>query len=241
MVSDERAPGVSAALHERIGAALQAGERPWLQKNNLRLGSIVLQRSDGRDAPALREVAIQMARRGLDVAGAFDTFVPSTYVRGSRTYAVDVAGLEHVIARRIRGENRVTKAGQRFHQMGYARYIVQVPTVYERLSTGALFRQDHHPVTGDQLGWNVELNVRGAPEQALSQLNRLYDEWVASGAAQAAVVPGSDYGPSVKLHVDTTRRPRFDLQEAYVRDGKRTVDTILDRVVFGEPVFAEDL
>ena len=135
----------------------------------------------------------------------------------------------------------MTKAGQRFHQMGYARYIVQVPTVYERLSTGALFRPDHYSVTGDQVGWNVELNVRGAPEQALSQLNRLYDEWVASGAAQAAVVPGSDYGPSVKLHVDTTRRPRFDMQQAYVRDGKRTVDTILDRVVFGEPVFAEDL
>ena len=77
MVSDERAPGVSAALRKRIGAALQAGERPWLQKNNLRLGSIVLQRSDGRDAPALREMAIQMARRGLDVAGAFDTSVPS--------------------------------------------------------------------------------------------------------------------------------------------------------------------
>ena len=69
MVSDERAPGVSAALRKRIGAALEAGERPWLQRNNLRLGSIVLQRADGRDAPALREVAIQMSSRGLDVAG----------------------------------------------------------------------------------------------------------------------------------------------------------------------------
>ncbi len=110
---------------------------PLAPKNNLRLGSVVLQRADGRDAPALREVALQMARRGLNVAGAFDTFVPNAYVRGSRTYAVDVAGLEHMIARRVRGENRATKAGQRFHQMGYARYIVQVPTVYERLSTGA--------------------------------------------------------------------------------------------------------
>ena len=82
MMVDERAPGVSAALRKRISAALQAGERPWLQRNNLRLGSIVLQRADGRDAPALREVAIQMARRGLDVAGAFDTFVPSTYLDG---------------------------------------------------------------------------------------------------------------------------------------------------------------
>ncbi len=31
------------------------------------------------------------------------------------------------------------------------------------------------------------------------------------------------------------------MQEAYVRDGRRTVDTILDRVVFGEPVLAEDM
>ena len=67
MVSDERAPGVSAALRKRIGAALEAGERPSLQGKNLRLGSVVLQRSDGRDAPALREVALQMACRGLDV------------------------------------------------------------------------------------------------------------------------------------------------------------------------------
>ena len=146
MASDERAAGVSAALRRRIGAALDAGERPALQRNNLRLGSIVLQRADGRDAPALREVALQMARRGLDVAGAFDTFRPSTSVRGHRTYAVDVAGLEHVIARRIRGENRVTKAGQRFHTTSYSRWIVHVPTVYERVSTGARFREDHYNV-----------------------------------------------------------------------------------------------
>ncbi len=74
VVNDERAPGVSAALRRRIAAALDAGERPTLQRKNLRLGSIVLQRTDGRDAPALREVANQMARRNLDTAGAFDTF-----------------------------------------------------------------------------------------------------------------------------------------------------------------------
>ena len=116
VVNDERAPGVSAALRRRIAAALDAGERPTLKKKNLRLGPIVLQRTNGRDAPALREVAIQMARRNMDVAGAFDTFRPSTSIRGRNTYAVDVAGLEHVIARRVRGENRVTKAGQRYHR-----------------------------------------------------------------------------------------------------------------------------
>ena len=105
VVNDERASGVSAALRRRIAAALDAGERPTLQRNNLRLGSIVLQSTDGRDRPALREVELQMARRNLDTAGAFDTFRPSTSVRGRNTYAVDIAGLEHITARRIRGEN----------------------------------------------------------------------------------------------------------------------------------------
>ena len=53
-IVDERAPGVSAALRRRIAAALDSGERPTLQRNNLRLGSIFLQRADGRDRPALR-------------------------------------------------------------------------------------------------------------------------------------------------------------------------------------------
>ncbi len=142
-VVDERASGVSAALRRRIAAALDAGERPTLQRTNLRLGSIVLQSTDGRDRPALREVELQMARRSLNTAGAFDTFWPSTYMRGRNTYAVDIAGLEHIIGRRIRGENRVTRAVQRFHQTSYNRFIVHVPTVYERLSTGALFRPDN--------------------------------------------------------------------------------------------------
>ena len=75
---DERAPGVSAAMRRRIAAALDAGERPMLRGNNLRLGSVFLQRADERDAPALREVELQMARRELPVAGAFDTFQPGT-------------------------------------------------------------------------------------------------------------------------------------------------------------------
>ena len=55
---DEQAPGVSAAMRRRIAAALDAGERPALRGRNLRLGSIVLQRTDGQDKPALREVEI---------------------------------------------------------------------------------------------------------------------------------------------------------------------------------------
>ena len=37
------------------------------------------------------------------------------------------------------------------------------------------------------------------------------------------------------------RRPTFDVQEAYLRDGRLTADAVLDRIVFGEPVMAEDM
>ena len=238
---DKRAPGVSAALRNRVAAALNAGERPALVGQNLRLGSVVLQRADGRDTPALREVELQMGRRNLDTAGAFDTFQPGTSRRGRNTYATDAAGQERMIARRVRGENRVTQAGRRFYRQSYTRYIVHVPTFLVRRSTGQRFRDDRYDVTGEQIGMDVELNVRGSAQEQLDQLNRVYDAWVASGAADAALVAPSDYGPDVELHVDAARRPTFDVQEAYLRDGRLTADTVLDRIVFGEPVHAEDM
>jgi len=185
-------------------------------------------------------VVLQMNRCGLNTTGISDTFAPSIVMRGTRTYATDLAGVERMIARRIGGENRVTTAGRRFHNMGYAQYMLQVPIVFVRESTNATFRQDYLPVTDNQLGWDVQLNVRGAPQEAMSQLNRFYDQWLASGTADQLLIPPSDY-KGAKMIVDTSRRPRFDMQHAYVRDGKRTVDTILDRVVFGTPLFAEDM
>ena len=104
---------------------------------------------------------------------------------------------------------------------------------------GKRFREDKFDVTGEELG--LALNARGTDEQQLSLLNRLYDAWVASGNAQQALVLPSDFGEDVEMFVDTTRRPTFDKQEVGVRDGKFTINTILDRVVFGEPIFADDL
>ena len=82
-VMGSQVAGVSYAMRKRIAAALDAGDLPALKKRNLRLGDIVLQRADGRDTPALQEVAVQMASRGLDTAGVFNTFLPNTHVRGS--------------------------------------------------------------------------------------------------------------------------------------------------------------
>ena len=53
-------------------------------------------------------------------------------------------------------------------------------------------------------------------------------------------MPPSDFGSNVDLRIDTARRPTFDVQTTYMRDGRPTADTLLDRVVFGEPILAED-
>ena len=148
-------------MRRRIAAALASGERPTLRGNNLRLGTIVLQRTDGRDTPALREVEIQMVRRDLPVAGAFDTFQPGMSRRGRNTYAIDAAGHERVVARFVKGENRVTRYGRRYYAQGYARYIAHIPTYLIRRSTGVRFREDHYDITGEELGMPAEfMNTR---------------------------------------------------------------------------------
>ena len=125
---DERAPNVSAAMRRRIAAALDNGERPKLTGNNLKLGTITLQRTDGRDVPAMREVELQMARRGLPIEGVFNTFQPGTSRRGANTFATDNAGRERVVARMVRGDNKVTRYGTRVFNQPYPRYIAHIPT-----------------------------------------------------------------------------------------------------------------
>ena len=240
-IVDERAPNVSAAMRRRIAAALEKGERPTLIGNNLKLGTIVLQRSDGRDVPALRELELQMARRDLPVAGAFNTFQPGTSRRGSNTYATDTAGRERVVARMVRGENRVTKYGRRYFNQPYARYIAHIPTY--RTRNGVRLGNDSYDVTGEQLGMPAAVtNTREVSLQdQLRQIEQAVDRWLAEGGAEATLVWAGDVTGNVQLHVDTNKRPSFSIQTQYVRDGQLTADTVLDRIVFGEPRFAEDL
>ena len=75
--------GVSAAMRKRIAATLDAGEVPSLKKRRMHLGAILLQLANGKDKPALEEVRLQMASRGLNVRGVFDAFVPDLYTRGN--------------------------------------------------------------------------------------------------------------------------------------------------------------
>ena len=227
-------------MRRRIGEALDAGERPSLQSNLLKLGSVVLQRVDGRAAPALAETEIQMRRRGINTAGAFDTFAAAAPVRrGRSTYATDTQGIERRITRPVGGENRVTPAGRRFYRQSYTRWLVHIPTYKVRRTTGARFHEGRHDMTGEDLGMSTELQARGseaeqraAVEAAVSAfLNELGDDAL-------AIYVGDE---NVEIYYDRTRQPTYSMQTTGIRDGAMTADTILDRVVFGAPVFPEDM
>ena len=228
---------VSNAMRKRIAAELDRGELPSLKKRRMHLGNVALQFANGTDRPALAEVRTQMQLRGLDTTNAFDAFEPELYTRGNRTFAKDIAGTEHTVARKVRGEHRVTRTGKRMQNDSYTRWICHLPVYVER--NGQRFRDDTFNITGEQLG--LSLNARGSDEQQLATLNRLVDAWVASGAAEQALVLPSDFGRTARIKIDTSKRPTFDKQFVGLRDGRYTINTILDRVVFGEPVFADDL
>ena len=243
--NDERAPGVSAAMRRRIGNALDAGEMPSLRGANLRLGGIVLQRTNGQNAPAMAEVVLQMRRRNIPTEGAFATYGPAAPVRRGRgTYATDTTGTERMISRRLRGQNVVTTAGRRFYQQPYHRWIIHLPTFRRRISTNRAFREnrDRIDITGEMLGID---GAQGTEAEQLQRAQAAVRELVASWASGA--VPRQYYGTAaspieedVEIVYDSSRQPTFDRQTEQM-DGGLTVDTILDRVVFGAPIFPEDM
>ena len=179
MALDERAAGVSPALRRRIAASLDAGDQPSLQGNNLRLGSVVLQRADGTDRPAMQEVEIQMRRRGLDTSRIFDTFGSAPVRRGRSTYAVDSNGVERRIARMVGEENRVTRDGRRFYRQPYTRWLVHIPTTLVRRSTGATFQTTRHDRTGEELGLTRELQARGSEQEQRRQVQAAVEAYLA--------------------------------------------------------------
>jgi hypothetical protein len=237
---------VSDPMRRRISAALDAGEMPQMRGSNLRLASVVLQRADGRDAPAMAEVERQMTARGIPLEGAFDSFGPSAPVRRGRgVYARDGHGNERMIARRVGGENRVTVAGRRFYRQPYTRWVVHIPTYRERTSTGGRFHHDAVDVTSESLGLDPRgLQARGSEVDQRAAVSAAVDALI---AAHGGAVPHHMLGaeasrlePGVEVYIDRDRQPTISVSTTYVRDGGLTVDTMLDRVVFGEPILAED-
>ena len=181
-LQDERAAGVSGALRRRVAAALEQGERPVLQGNNLKLGSIVLQSANGQDRPALREAEIQMQRRNIDTRGVFDVYNSAPVRRGRGRYATDTNGNERMITRTVNGEQRVTAAGRRYYQQSYTRWLVHIPTILVRLSTGATFQRTRHDRTGAELGLSRELQARGSEAEQRQQVQAAVEAYLQEAA-----------------------------------------------------------
>ena len=241
-MNDERAAGVSSVLRRRIAVALDAGERPSLQGNNLRLGSVVIQNANGSDRPAMQEVQIQMRRRGIDPQGAFDTFTSAPTRRGRSTYATDNNGIEKRIATNRGDQNRVTRDGMRFYAQSYTRWIVHIPTILRRISTGKTFQTTRHDRTGEELGLTTELQARGSEDEqkrvVTTAVERYLQDSVAGWNGALDVYMGDD---DIEVLYDDSRSIEYSVQTSGIRDGGLTVDTILDRVVFGTPIFPEDM
>ncbi len=238
---NEQAPGVSATLRRRIASALEAGERPTLQGNNLKLGSIVLQSANGTDRPALREAEIQMRRRNIDTRGAFDIFNSAPVRRGRGRYATDANGNERMITRTVNGEQRVTVAGRRYYKQSYTRWLVHIPTILVRRSTGATFQRTRHDRTGEELGLSRELRARGSEAEQRRQVKEAVEAYLQGLGGEAAELDFYEGDENVIVRYDSTREITYSMQTQGIRDGELTADTILDRVVFGEPIMAEDM
>ena len=236
---DEQDPDVSATLRRRIASALDAGERPTLQGNNLKLGSVVLQSANGADRPALREAAIQMRRRNIDAA--FDIYNSAPVRRGRGRYATDVNGNERMISRSVNGEQRVTVAGRRYYSQSYTRWLVHIPTILVRRSTGATFQRTRHDRTGEELGLSRELKARGSQDEQRRQVQAAVEDYLRAAGGDNAELDFYEGDENVIVRYDHSREITYSMQTQGIRDGELTADTILDRVVFGEPIMAEDM
>ena len=240
-MNDERDPGVGAALRRRIASALDAGERPTLQGNNLRLGSVVLQSANGVDRPALREAEIQMRRRNMDTTGAFDIYNSAPMRRGRGRYATDINGNERMITRTVNGEQRATAAGRRYYNQSYTRWLVHIPTILLRRSTGATFQTTRHDRTGEELGLSPELQARGSQDEQKRQVQAAVETYLQDAGGENAELDFYEGDEDIEVHYDNSREITYSMQTQGIRDGQMTADTILDRVVFGEPIMAEDM
>lgn len=238
---DEQAPGVSATLRRRIASALDAGERPTLQGNNLKLGSIVLQSANGTDRPALREAEIQMRRRNIDARGAFDIFNSAPVRRGRGRYATDITGNERMITRTVNGEQRVTATGKRYYKQSYTRWLVHIPTILVRRSTGGTFQRTRHDRTGEELGLSRELQARGSEAEQRRQVQQAVEAYLLEAGGEDAALDLYNGDEGIEVRYDPRREITYSMQTQGIRDGQMTADTILDRVVFGEPIMAEDM
>ena len=105
---------VSAAMRRRVSNHLDVGVLPSAKGNRVVLLDIVLEQANGTETPAANELRLQAASRGIPINLSFWDKDAATVTQGNRTFAYDIVGNSHIVARRRLGERVVTKQGRRF-------------------------------------------------------------------------------------------------------------------------------
>ena len=216
---------------------LNAGHRPTLKGTRVVLGKLVLVRADGQDTPHAEAVR----QRGIDV----QFWDKGTERVGNRVYGYDVAGKRYMLSHMKNGQRVATKRGRLYCESApTTEWIIHLPIASRR--NDKYFDQRYHDMTPETMS-NLfaadtkehELLTRttGAdePERMMKEWQRLFPP----GRVLPEEWEYKDRDPGVEIVVDPERALTYSLLKT--GRGGKTVDTVLDRVVFGKPVTPFDL
>ena len=121
---------VSAAMRRRITNHLDAGFLPSVKGNRVVLRDISLVQANGTETHAANEVRLQAASRGIPINLACWDTNTAAVTQGNQTFAYDIAGNRHIVARQRLGERVATKQGRRFYEEApQTQWIVHVPVI----------------------------------------------------------------------------------------------------------------
>ena len=100
---------VSTAMRRRVSNHLDAGYTPSVKGNRVVLRDISLVQANGTETPAANEVRLQAASRGVSINLSFWDKGVATMSHGNNTFAYDIVGNSHIVARRRLGEQVVKR------------------------------------------------------------------------------------------------------------------------------------
>ena len=217
-------------------ALINAGARPALKGNRLFLGKLVLVRADGEETKHAEEVR----SLGVDV----NFWERGTARNGNRVYGKDINGNRYMLSHMKNGERVVTKKGRRFYnEAPTTEWIIHLPISNRR--NGNLFDPRWFDLTPEIME-NL-FNTGSAEYQLLTRTNgtdepeRMMQEWqrmLPAGMVLPQEWEYTDKDPGVDIVVDE-RALSYSLHRT--GRGGKTMDTVLDRVVFGAPITPFDL
>ena len=170
---------VSAAMRRRITNHLDAGFLPSVKGNRVVLRDISLMQANGTETPAAKEVRLQAASRGIPINLDFWDMNTAAVTQGNQTFAYDIAGNRHIVARKRLGERVATKQGRRFYEEApQTQWIVHVPVIpykYNDEGEKVYFNIRHvkyHPVT-KEFAERVYDRLRHGPDSLEAKIYNL--------------------------------------------------------------------